>query len=153
VGSSVVANNGTEVPITEDVLVEGSNFLNISVLGYVAYEAGQITDDYGASWTVPSTGVYFTDAGGTYISKLSYGSTAVHPLDEKFIPDTVARKADTLPMPPTASAGQFIVVTSVDENGKVTATKAVTLESVQPSNYYNGLYGVYGTSSVGTIEE
>lgn len=79
--------------------------------------------------TFPSTGVYATIEWAGF--SLTYGSTTIHPLDEKFIPDTVARKADTLPMPPTAAAGQFIAVTSVDENGVVTATEAVTLADAE----------------------
>lgn len=36
-----------------------------------------------------------------------------------------------LPIPDTASVGQFIVVSAVDENGKVTATEAVTIPSAE----------------------
>lgn len=84
----------------------------------------------------PGVYAFFATIGAVteYISKLTYGSTTVHQLDEKFIPDTIARTADipdAIPMPPTASAGQFIVVTSVDENGKVTATEAVTLADAE----------------------
>ena len=35
-----------------------------------------------------------------------------------------------IPTPATAEAGQFIVVSAVDENGGVTATQAVTLEDL-----------------------
>lgn len=34
-----------------------------------------------------------------------------------------------LPIPATAAVGQYIVVSAVDENGKVTATEAVTIET------------------------
>ena len=162
-----------------------------------------------------------------YMSKLTYGSVAVHQIDEKFIPDTIARKSDILsgggvdesilmeavesalqeskesgmfdgadgvtyipairsdgylewsntagapnpapakvkgdsgksayayaqeggytgteeefaemlakgagglPLPLVAEVGQFIVVSAVDENGKVTATEAITLEDAE----------------------
>lgn len=36
-----------------------------------------------------------------------------------------------LPLPPAAAVGQFIVVSAVDENGKVTATEAITLEDAE----------------------
>jgi hypothetical protein len=50
-------------------------------------------------------------------------------LDEKFIPDTIARTANVIPVPATASVGQTIVVKSVDENGKPTEWEAVDLPS------------------------
>ena len=48
------------------------------------------------SLSAPSAGIYF---GGSpypdiYAAKLTYGSTTYHPLDEGFIPDTIARTAD-----------------------------------------------------------
>lgn len=44
---------------------------------------------------LPKKGVYFARySDGAYISKLTYGSVTVHPLDEKFIPDTIARVSD-----------------------------------------------------------
>ena len=48
----------------------------------------------GNSFAAPSTGVYFYLGEGMYGSKLTYGSTTYHPLDEAFIPDTIARKTD-----------------------------------------------------------
>ncbi|MBQ8238120.1 MAG: hypothetical protein IJZ39_08250 [Oscillospiraceae bacterium] len=59
----------------------------------------------------------------------------VHPLDEKFIPDTIARKAEVLPMPQAADAGQFIKVSAVDENGTVTATEAVTVQHAEEVSF------------------
>lgn len=49
-------------------------------------------------------------------------------LDEAYIPDTVARTADVIPLPATASVGQTIRVSAVDENGKPTAWEAVDFE-------------------------
>jgi hypothetical protein len=78
------------------------------------------------------------ELAGTYVYRelaesksslsVTYSSGTIHTLDEKFIPDTIARVADipnAIPMPPTAAVGQFIVVSAVDENGKVTATQAI----------------------------
>lgn len=48
--------------------------------------------------TVPGPGIYvnaeMAETKGVYITKLSYGSTTIKTLDEKFIPDTIARKSD-----------------------------------------------------------
>lgn len=43
---------------------------------------------------VPSNGIYFGSSNGDYIASLTYGSTTVHQLDEKFIPESIARVAD-----------------------------------------------------------
>ena len=50
-------------------------------------------------------------------------------LDEKYIPDTIARTADVILAPATASIGQTIVVKAVDETGKPTEWEAVDLPS------------------------
>lgn len=84
----------------------------------------------------PSTGMYFLAFNeNAYISSLTYGSTTIHQLDEKFIPESVARKTATIPMPATASVGQYIVVSAVDESGKVTATEAVTVTDIAEVSY------------------
>lgn len=125
VGSEIVVR-GSTMETTEDVLLDGDN---CTMNGYgviVVYDTSFTIQ--GLSLTANSCGVYFIGGESGSVTKLTYGSTTVHPLDEKFIPDTIARTADipdAIPMPPTASAGQFIVVTSVDENGKVTAVKAI----------------------------
>lgn len=43
---------------------------------------------------IDSNGVYFMDSLDGTVKSLTYGSTAVHKLDEKFIPDSIARKTD-----------------------------------------------------------
>lgn len=48
----------------------------------------------GVSITAPSTGCYFPYLGGNYISNITYNSVIVHQIDEKFIPDTIARISD-----------------------------------------------------------
>ena len=55
----------------------------------------------------------------------------VHQIDEKFIPETIARTADIVATPPSATVGQTIMVKSVDDTGKPTAWEAVDMaESV-----------------------
>ena len=55
----------------------------------------------------------------------------VHQIDEKFIPESIARTADVVAVPPVATVGQTIVVKSVDDTGKPTAWEAVDMaESV-----------------------
>lgn len=46
----------------------------------------------GMSFVFPSVGAYFALDDSVQISKLTYGSTVVHPLDEKWIPESIARR-------------------------------------------------------------
>lgn len=46
---------------------------------------------------------------------------------ETYVNEAISNIPDSLPMPATATVGQFIMVSSIDENGVVTATEAVTL--------------------------
>lgn len=56
----------------------------------------------------------------------------VHQIDEKFIPETIARTADVVATPPAATVGQTIIVSAVDDTGKPTAWEAVDMaESVE----------------------
>ena len=67
---------------------------------------------------------------------LEVNGQEIYPLtsvDQVVMPDG-SRLGDAtggLPMPPTAEVGQYIRVSAVDDNGKVTATEAVTVEELE----------------------
>ena len=90
IGCTAVANTGDSTTFTADMLVDGINCVFLYQLGFVAFAAGEISDG-NDSFMVPSAGVYFLDIGGEYLSSITYGSTVVHPLDEKWIPESIAR--------------------------------------------------------------
>lgn len=75
---------------------------------------------------VPEKGVYFAIAAGTYITSLTipnytgFTRTEIKPIEEKFIPDTV-------PTIQSATVGQTIRVSAVDENGVPTEWEAVDM--------------------------
>jgi hypothetical protein len=129
-GTFTVVYNGTTevVEIGESNIDVVDNGLFITGCVIVIVESETIVYD-DTEIIFPSTGMYFAVLdNNARISSITYGSTTIHPLDEKFIPESIARKTATLPMPTTASVGQYIVVSAVDESGKVTATEAVTME-------------------------
>jgi hypothetical protein len=118
----------------------GRDFI-LGNLNYLGYDTG-----------LPNLGVdvpfvlFYTvyDTGGSYshgaitpgnepmvVSLEIYSEPVYHTLDERFIPGTIARTKDTLPLPPAATVGQFIRVAAVDESGKVTATEAVTMADAE----------------------
>ena len=115
--------------VVDAILRPFANGFKIADFGVIAYDTTLTAG--GDTITVPSPGIYSTTLDGgaeMYIAKLIYNSTIAHPLDEKFIPDSIARKTDipdAVPAPATAKAGQTIMVESVDENGKPTGWKPV----------------------------
>ena len=86
----------SEVEMTEEALslADLANCVNCLLFdcGFIIYDTD--CSIAGNPLTVPSTGTYLAIVGDTRISKLTYGSTTYHPLDEAFIPDTIARTAD-----------------------------------------------------------
>lgn len=109
-------------------VVDNGLFINGGCIAIVESET-VVYDD--TEIIFPSTGMYFIVIhGSAHTSSFTYGSTTIHQLDEKFIPESIARKTATIPMPATASVGQYIVVSAVDESGKVTATEAVTVTDI-----------------------
>ena len=137
-GSVSVVFDGTTVQLpieSVDMLKQGNGAYSLE--GMVVFVRNTTFDFADASInngadviTAPSCGVYIVDRSVAEITSITYGSTTVHQLDEKFIPESIARKTATLPMPTTASVGQYIVVSAVDESGKVTATEAVTVTDI-----------------------
>ena len=112
----------TVVAIGNPALANLGEDNGIPFYGANVNSGGVLTDDFA---------VLTTDTAATHTLSISAGSTTYHPLDEAFIPDSVARKADALPMPSTAEAGQLIAVSEVDESGKVTKTETIEMPATQ----------------------
>ena len=98
-----------EMPITEDeIAVEENGIFWMGVC--VAY----VDEAVVSGMTFPKAGTYFLCQEGLgYVSKLTYGSVTVHPIDEKFIPESIARVADIpegLPAVTTADNGKVLMV-------------------------------------------
>lgn len=96
VGGTITATtpNGDEtVTIRYDDFLVEDGFISYHSGFVVAYKTEFNID--GTTITLPSTGIY---AGvlddTTHVSKLTYSSTTIHTLDEKFIPNTIARVKD-----------------------------------------------------------
>lgn len=85
-------NGVEEVAITEDVFesTAGFNAVNCLFIGPLMIAYSTEISLLGETYTLQSTGIF----AATYFRKLTYGSTVVHQLDEKFIPDSVARVED-----------------------------------------------------------
>lgn len=92
VGATMTANGETNT-IPEELVneyIEGSHAWVSGLL--VVFYAKDIINTDGIAISAPSTGLYI-NAELSSVS-LTYGSTVVHQLDEKWIPDSIARKTD-----------------------------------------------------------
>lgn len=90
-GSIVIVAGIGEFPLSEEMFSQSSWGYSAEVIFGIKNTKFEWD---GATYTAPSTGLYFMSHNGAYVSSLTYGSTVVHPLDEKWIPDSIARKTD-----------------------------------------------------------
>jgi hypothetical protein len=95
VGGVMGADNGNgieEVTITEAVFepTAGFNAVNCLLIGPLLIAYDTEISLLGEAYTLASPGIF----AAHYFHKLTYGSSTVHQIDEKFIPDSIARKSD-----------------------------------------------------------
>lgn len=94
VGATLTVYSGgaaqtVEVPEDQIVPMDGCVFVYESAI--IVYEANTTFEQYNFA----KPGVYFIGYGSEfYVQSLTYGSSTIVPIDEKFIPDTIARKSD-----------------------------------------------------------
>lgn len=100
VGGLITSEDGGTVEITEDYFMPESLF--IGLIGfepgiYVVYDQKVVVNpssDSSYTVTFPSTGIWIIDQGYDTFTSLEYDGWNIHPLDEKFIPNSIARKSD-----------------------------------------------------------
>ena len=131
-----VANAKAVLSSGEEIAVSGVFNKGMAKIGEYLYAINTATYTGSGDLSIGcSNGLYACIIDGVYPAQYIYNKTTVHPLDEKYIPETIARTKDIgtsgLPLPPAAAVGQFIVVSAVDESGKVTATEAVTMADAE----------------------
>ena len=91
--------------------------------------------------TADFTNIYavFEDGTTDHTVELFISSGEIKQLDQKFVPNTIARVEDVenkLPQPSVAaSIGQMLKVSTVDENGKVTSVEAVDMPTIDESSF------------------
>ena len=100
VGCLFTSEDGETGEITEDYFAPEGQF--IGMIGFepgvfVVYNQKVIINPSSSSdhtVTFPSTGIWIVGQGYDIFSSLEYDGWNVHPLDEKFIPNSIARKSD-----------------------------------------------------------
>lgn len=119
-----------------------------SVQGYEIYcirDVTALSEQYSGMFT--ANGAYlrvFQGTGELKASRVAFRCLKFNQLDERYIPDTIARTnyvdekiTETIPAPATASVGQTIKVSAVDENGKPTAWEATDFPKWEKINEFS----------------
>ena len=134
-GMVTVIQNGVlnQMIITDETCLEtefGYMLGNFSI--FIAAETGDFNIE-GLNIHIPESGVYFVNAsaGGMSVRVSSLSNIIAHPFDEKYIPDTIARKAELdsritekeviLTSSTTDSTKKFKI--TVNDSGTLTATE------------------------------
>ena len=100
VGCLFTSEDGETVEITEDYFAPEDQFIGMISFEpgmFVVYNQRVIINPSSSSEhtvTFPSTGIWIVGQGYDNFSSLEYDGWNVHPLDEKFIPDSIARKSN-----------------------------------------------------------
>jgi hypothetical protein len=95
VGGTIIGSNGYSITVTEEDVVSGGG--GISFCDAIISVADiNNTSDIAPGETYPETGTYFAFGDDFYIQSLTLAGGSIKTLDEKFIPDTIARKADVV---------------------------------------------------------
>lgn len=98
IGGNLAFSDGQSLEVAEDWIITLSD--DVIMIGelsvFVAYKENATFTNSNTTVVFPKQGVYFTKGndGVFYTSSLIYGSSIIKTLDEKFIPDTIARITD-----------------------------------------------------------
>ena len=109
--------------VNENTAEQSDGSWNVSDFFFVVTADSFVLDrDALVTQVTLSRGIWVIEVPGmTHIKMTVEG---IKTIDEKYIPDTIARTSDVIPAPATASVGQTVVVKAVDENGKPTEWEA-----------------------------
>lgn len=94
IGGKLVFSNGSVMEITSDMIETGGYIYS------VYYGTIYVNTSNGSAYsaaigiTLPEPGIYFQKNSYNQIVSFSYGNETVYTLDEKYIPDTIARVSD-----------------------------------------------------------
>ena len=142
-GTITIIQNGVSqsLVVTSDIVVREDYGVTMSdgLIILAAQQGTYVFTEGGFSISIPETGVYFaymSSAGttmytssGTTMYTSSLSSIIIHPFDDKYIPDTIARKDEVPDFSLGVSEGavkNLMQVMAVDGNGRPTAWNTVT---------------------------
>lgn len=127
IGSTVTLNNGRSLDITAKMIATFENCITVADAVLIAKTAGDLMGN--GKFIAPETGVYDLLYDDLFASSLS--NISAYPFPDKYIPDTIARKAELdsritekeviLTSSTTDSTKKFKI--TVNDSGALTATE------------------------------
>lgn len=150
-GKNADENGNIEIDIPIEITVNGKNpdengniEINFSVNGNEADENGNINlnipdAQQQSDWNQNNSSNITFIKNRTHWEETINGVSTVHPLDDKFIPNSIARVSDipdAILNPGVAAVGQTIVVKAIDENGKPIEWEVIDFPEVDLTGYY-----------------
>lgn len=132
-GTITVVQNGVSrswVVSSDAIIREDYGAIIGEAMIIIATKQGTFNTD-GITISIPEPGIYFLSAsvGGNSALISSLSNIIIHPFDDKYIPDTIARKDEVPDFSLGVSEGavkNLMQVTAVDGNGRPTAWNTVT---------------------------
>lgn len=94
IGGKLAFSRGNIEDITSDIVTNHGYIISIYYNTILINTSNGSAYDYNLSVTLPEPGIYFQKNTYNQIVSFSYGNETVHCLNEKYIPDTIARITD-----------------------------------------------------------
>jgi hypothetical protein len=95
IDATLTCHNADPLTLTGDYIIERGGCVCGPEMAFISVsDIDMMAESF--PFTVPETGTYFTHntERDVYISSLTFAGGGIKTLDDKFIPDTIARKAD-----------------------------------------------------------
>lgn len=94
IGGKLTFSNGSVVEITPDIIEGQAYIISIYYGSVMINTTNGSAGDYSLNVTLPKPGIYFQKNTYNQLVSFSYGDETIYTIDEKYIPDTIARTSD-----------------------------------------------------------
>lgn len=94
IGGKLTFSRGNVEDITSDIVTNHGYIISIYYNTILINTSNGSAYDYNLSVTLPEPGIYFQKNTYNQLVSFSYGNETIHYLDEKYIPNTIARVSD-----------------------------------------------------------
>ena len=124
VGSVIEFSNGTTRTITQKDFYGFTD--HVAYVNYLCLVRSPIVTE-GNVIDQDAVGVYARNEDGVYPARYTFGVVEVHPLDEKYIPESIARVRDVEELISNVGGGGLNITDDGEGNVTITASAGVTI--------------------------
>lgn len=94
IGGKLTFSNGSVVKITPDIIEGQAYIISIYYGSVMINTTNGSAGDYSLNVTLPEPGIYFQKNTYNQLVSFSYGNETIYTIDEKYIPNTIARVSE-----------------------------------------------------------